>query len=177
MSNSIKEIPKINEILSRHNIFDEKPTKREISIEKSKPSLSLNSSNDRYEISKKINKNLTILSLITCRNKRKESINTSCSDIEQEKKDYELYMIDKYDENLNNSLSFISEFDLEGEDNNLNDSFDSCHDDNSVIEEIDITSKTKKNIFDYKDDEEDNKQLEKEWNDIKDFLLNKNSSN
>ena len=55
---------------------------------------------------------------------------------------YDLSMLNKYDEDLNSSLSFISEFDLENgnEDDN---SFNSSFDDNSV-EEIEIVSKVKK---------------------------------
>ena len=49
-------------------------------------------------------------------------------------------MINKYDEDLNSSLSFISEFDLENEENGNNDSFNSSFDENS-FEEIDIAKK------------------------------------
>ena len=49
-------------------------------------------------------------------------------------------MLNKYDEDLNSSLSFISEFDLENEEND--NSFNSSFDDNSV-EVIEITSKIK----------------------------------
>ena len=51
-------------------------------------------------------------------------------------------MLNKYDEDLNSSLSFISEFDLEN-DNEDDNSFNSSFDDNSV-EEIEIVSKVKK---------------------------------
>ena len=61
---------------------------------------------------------------------------------------YELSMINKYDEDLNSSLSFISEFDLENEENDNDNSFDSCFDDNSV-EEIDIVKKEKKQEIRY----------------------------
>ena len=52
---------------------------------------------------------------------------------------YDLNMINKYEEESNSNLSFISEFDLE-EENKNNESFDSCFDENSV-EEIDIVNK------------------------------------
>ena len=55
---------------------------------------------------------------------------------------YDLSMLNKYDEDLNSSLSFISEFDLEN-DNEDDNSFNSSFDDNSV-EEIKIVSKVKK---------------------------------
>ena len=51
-------------------------------------------------------------------------------------------MLNKYDEDLNSSLSFISEFDLEN-DNEDNNSFNSSFDDDSV-EGIEIISKIKK---------------------------------
>ena len=63
---------------------------------------------------------------------------------------YELSMINKYDEDLNSSLSFISEFDLENEENDNDSSFDSCFDDNSV-EEIDIIKKEKTQKIKYDD--------------------------
>ena len=53
---------------------------------------------------------------------------------------YDLCMINKYNEDLNPDLSFISEFDLEQEDNKTNNSFNSSFDENSV-EEIDIIKK------------------------------------
>ena len=44
------------------------------------------------------------------------------------------------------------------------------------MEQIDIFEKNnKKNIVDKDDDEEHNIKLEKEWNDIQEFLLNNNS--
>ena len=55
---------------------------------------------------------------------------------------YDLCMINKYDEDLNSDLSFISEFDLEQEENENDNSFNSSFDENSV-EEIDITPKNK----------------------------------
>ena len=54
---------------------------------------------------------------------------------------YDLEMINKYDEDLNSSLSFISDFDLEGENENDN-SFNSSFDEHSV-EEIEIIKKKK----------------------------------
>ena len=70
---------------------------------------------------------------------KREIIETDRSEKEMK---YDLSMLNKYDEDLNSSLSFISEFDLENgnEDDN---SFNSSFDDNSV-EEIEIVSKVKK---------------------------------
>jgi hypothetical protein len=70
--------------------------------------------------------------------KKKETVKTNCS--ESTEKNYDLSMLNKYDEDLNSSLSFISEFDLENEEND--NSFNSSFDDNSV-EVIEITSKIK----------------------------------
>ena len=85
-------------------------------------------------------------------------------------------MINKYDENLDSNLSFISEFDLEENESNQNDSFNSCDNDNSLEEEIEIVSKTNNKRIScdniYKRDETDF-DLEKEWKDIKELLLDK----
>ena len=80
-------------------------------------------------------------------------------------------MINKYDENLNSSLSFISEFDLEEEDDSFQDSFSSSNNDENCDEQIEIKTSTKS--LNVNDEEEDNKKLEKEWNDIKELLLGK----
>ena len=80
-------------------------------------------------------------------------------------------MIHKYEENFDDNLSFISEFDLEAEENNLSDSFSSCDNNDCDIEQIDIKSRTLKHI--YEEDEENNAELEKEWNDIRDYILSK----
>ena len=83
-------------------------------------------------------------------------------------------MINKYDENLNNSLSDISDFDLE-EDEKKNDSFNSCDNEDSCVEEIEIKTltKTNKKFLDNNEKEQIDFEFEKEWNDIKDLLFNK----
>ncbi len=68
---------------------------------------------------------------------KREIVETDRSEKEMK---YDLSMLNKYDEDLNSSLSFISEFDLENEEND--NSFNSSFDDNSV-EVIEITSKIK----------------------------------
>ena len=130
--------------------------------------------NDNFqkEIYKILNEG-TVLNFIKSSD-RKDSIKTNFSDISKEMQ-YDLCMINKFDENLNSSLSFISEFDLEeDEDDNNNNSFDSLDNEESV-EQIEILSKNNKKKTDYKDDEEYNSKLEKEWEDIRKLLLNKNS--
>ena len=105
---------------------------------------------------------------------RKETVKSYFSEPGGEMK-YDLCMINKFDENLNNSLSFISEFDLEDEGKEKDSSFDSLDNDDNV-EQIDIFEKCDRKISLDKDDEELNDKLEKEWNDIKNILLNKNLS-
>ena len=142
--------------------FSKKPIKKQISLQ-----------NDNYEkeILKKLNEG-TILNFIT-KSDRKDSINTNITESSKEM-EYDLCMINKFDEYLNSSLSFISEFDLEEEHENDN-SFNSIDNDDSV-EQIEITQKTGYKISDDQDDEEHNTKLEKEWEDIQELLLNKNFS-
>ena len=137
--------------------------------------ISLQNDNFQKEIIKKLNEG-TVLNLIR-NSDRKDSVKTSFSESAKELK-YELSMIDKFDENLNSSLSFISEFDLEEEDDKeMDNSFNSLDNDNSV-EQIEISKKiNKKNKDEEEEDEEHNTKLEKEWEDIQEMLLNnKNQS-
>lgn len=125
---------------------------------------------------KKINKDLSILNFITEKSGVTCSVKTFASDSIPEKFEYDLNMVNKYDENLDSNLSFISEFDLEENESNPNDSFNSCDNDNSLEEEIEIVSKTNNKRIScdniYKREETDF-ELEKEWNDIKELLLKK----
>ena len=91
----------------------------------------------KNEIFKKLNEG-TVLHFI--RNSNIEKVKSNFSIKSQEMK-YDLCMINKYDEDLNSDLSFISEFDLE-EENKNDDSFNSSFDEHSV-EEIDIVKKVK----------------------------------
>ena len=72
-----------------------------------------------------------ILNFIRNSNKKESSI------LNSSEMKYDLNMINKYEEDSNSNLSFISEFNLEEDENENNDSFDSCFDQNSV-EEIEI---------------------------------------
>ena len=169
-SNDIRMI--INILSEKKNSEKENNAKK--AVEKK---LSLQEDNIQKDIFNKLNEG-SVLNII--RNEtRKESVKSSFSESRVMK--YDLCMINKYDENLNNSLSFISEFDLEEEGDKKNDSFDSLENDKSV-EQIDIFEKSNKkdkndkiNTFDKDDnDEQDfNSKLEKEWADIKELLLNK----
>ena len=91
----------------------------------------------KNEIFKKLNEG-TVLSFI--RNSNIEKVKSNFS-IKSQEINYDLCMINKYDEDLNSDLSFISEFDLE-EENEKDNSFNSSFDENSV-EEIDIVKKMK----------------------------------
>ena len=82
----------------------------------------------------------TVLNFILVSNK---SITTETNFSETPKKmDYKLSSVKKFEEDLNSSLSFISDFELDNDndENEPDESFNSSFDDNSV-EEIDITSK------------------------------------
>ena len=80
----------------------------------------------------------TILNFIRSSNKNVIS-NRKSLEINSSEMIYDLNMINKYEEESDSNLSFISEFDLE-EENKNNDSFESSLDENSV-EEIDIINK------------------------------------
>ena len=128
MPNSSTNITEIKET----NKEKEKPSKKGI-----KKSISRQNDQIKNEIFKKLNEG-TVLNFI--RNSNIEKVNSNVSIKSQEMK-YDLCMINKYDEDLNSDLSFISEFDLE-EENKNDDSFNSSFDEHSV-EEIDIVKKVK----------------------------------
>ena len=128
MPNSSTKITEIKNI----NKEKENPLKKSI-----KKSISLKNDNIKNEIFKKLNEG-TVLHFI--RNSNIEKVKSNFS-IKSQEMNYDLCMINKYDEDLNSDLSFISEFDLE-EENEKDNSFNSSFDENSV-EEIDIIKKTK----------------------------------
>ena len=140
---------------------------------KMKKQISLQNDHYQKEIFNKLNEG-SVLNYVT--NSRRNSVKTNYSELSKEMK-YDLCMINKYDESLNASLSFISEFDLEEEDdeNDNNSSFNSLDNDDSV-EQVEIKNKNNEKISILEDDEEHKTKLEKEWEDIQDLLLNKNSS-
>ena len=128
MSTSSTNISEIKDI----NKEKENPLKKSI-----KKSISLKNDNIKNEIFKKLNEG-TVLHFI--RNSNIEKVKSNFS-IKSQEMNYDLCMINKYDEDLNSDLSFISEFDLE-EENEKDNSFNSSFDENSV-EEIDIVKKMK----------------------------------
>ena len=125
---------------SSKNLHEKTLTQKEndVDLKKNKKKrCSLQDENYKNEIYKKLNEG-SILNFIRY-SVKKVGVET---DKEEKIMKYDLSMINKYDEDLNSSLSFISEFDLEN-DNENNNSFNSSFDDNSV-EGIEIISKRKK---------------------------------
>ena len=174
MSVSSKNIPINNKSLEENESFLFKKEKREASLEKPTRGFSLKNAFYKKDLEEKINKNLTILNYITNDIDRRYSAKTSLTNSPPEKFDYNLCMINKFDENLNTSLSFISDFDLEEETKN-NDSFNSCDNDDSCVEEIEIKYKTNKKSIVNTEKEDIDIEFEKEWKIIKESLLNKES--
>ena len=175
MSVSAKNNLKIIKFIKPKELFLSKNIKREPSIENLRKHLSLK--NVFYEIDSEKNndKKLPILNYITNNLNMRCSAKTASTTLAPENLDYDLCMINKYDENLNSNLSYISDFDLE-EEANGNDSFDSCDNDDSCIEEIEIKTKENKIIQDNLNNDEYNLEFEKDWDDIQKVLLNKESS-
>ena len=171
MSVSSKNNIKIIKYLKRNELSLLKKEKRDLSSEKPRKHLSLKNAFYNIEPKKKFNENLVILNYITDKSDGRFSAKTALTNTSPSDLDYNLDMVKKYDENLNTSLSFISDFDLE-EYLKLNNSFNSCDNDDSCIEEIEIKTKTKKNInndvFDI--------EFEKEWDDITKLILKNKSS-
>ena len=101
--------------------------------------------------------------------RRKSTDKTTSSEKFPHKKSYDVFMINKYDESLNSSLNFISEFDLENQEKNEDSSFNSS-DNEENCDQIKIET-ISHNLSDF--DEEYNIKREREWNDIKKLLLGK----
>ena len=180
MSVSSKNIYKISHSLKDDELIFSRTEKRENSLGKSKKHINLKKSFYKKESLKdnNINKGLSILNFIKNKSNERKSVNTAISDTVPEKFDYDLNMVNKYHES--DSLSFISEFDLEEDETKQNDSFSSCENDDNSIEEIQIMSKSHKRIscdyiYQKKDEVEDefDLDLEKDWKEIKDMILNK----
>ena len=105
-----------------------------------------------------------IISLITGENKRRNSVKTADTNIHIPMRlDYDLSEVKKFDE-LNNSLSEISEFDLEKSEEEKSE-FNSSEDDDSFIENQEIIFKKEK-INRKKLDVQYEIELEKELEDI-----------
>ena len=160
----------------KKDIFIQNAINRAYSAEKSPKYISLKNlffQQKNIENKSKIKRDLQILNYITMpsENEKKTSIKTAITYSKPEF-NYNLCMIKKFDENLNTSLSFISEFDLEKEDEkNLSESFISSDEENNCEEQIEIKVSTKK-LFTY-DVEENDFEFENDWKDIEETLLSK----
>ena len=178
MSVSLKMLPKMKNLTNIKDTSIINFIYRDKSIEKPKKYLSLNNLYYNQEKIMKtntiINPNLPILNLISISSIKLASMKTALSDNSPNFFNYSLCMINKYDENLNSSLSYISKFDLEEDVKNLSESFNSSNNDESCEEQIEIKSSSKR--VSVKFDEENDEKFDKEWNDIKNLLLNKDLS-
>ena len=146
-----------------------KPEKRSYSV-KYQSDITLNKNLYKKD-TKIINENLLILNYIMNCSQKKFSAKTALTDSSPENLKYDLNMINKYEENINTNLSFISNFVLEDIyiDNN---SFNSEEDDNENYEIIENKTKTNKKVVNYRsNDDEVNDKLEKDFLDLKNFLL------
>ena len=123
-----------------------------------------------------INENLLILNYIMNCSQKKFSAKTSLTDSSPDNLKYDLNMINKFEEDINTNLSFISNFDLEDIYNENNKSFNSEEeeDDNDNFEIIVNTRKINKKVVNNIDnDDEVNDKLNKDFLDIKKLILGK----
>ena len=169
MSISARHFSKKKKIFKSSLSMKLKPEKRSYSV-KYQSDITLNKNLYNKE-TKTINENLLILNYIMNCSQKKFSAKTALTDSSPENLKYDLNMINKYEENINTNLSFISNFDLEDIyiDNN---SFNSEEDDNENYEIIENKTKTNKEVVNYRsNDDEVNYKLEKDFLDLKNFLL------
>ena len=122
------------------NFFPKEENKKDSTKKPIKKQASLQDDYFKKEIYKKLNDG-SVLDFIR-NSKKKDTVKTTFSE-KSELMKYDLSMLNKYEEDLNSSLSFISEFDLENEENENDNSFNSSFDENSV-EEIEIIKISKK---------------------------------
>ena len=169
MSISSRHFSKKKKIFKSSLSIKLKPEKRSYSV-KYQSDITLNKNLYKKD-TKIINENLLILNYIMNCSQKKFSAKTALTDSSPENLKYDLNMINKYEENINTNLSFISNFDLEDiyKDNN---SFNSEEDDNENYEIIENKTKTNKKVVNYRsNDDEVNDKLEKDFLDLKNFLL------
>lgn len=169
MSISARHFSKKKKIFKSSLSIKLKPEKRSYSV-KYQSDITLNKNLYKKD-TKIINENLLILNYIMNCSQKKFSAKTALTDSSPENLKYDLNMINKYEENINTNLSFISNFDLEDIyiDNN---SFNSEEDDNENYEILENKTKTNKKVVNYRsNDDEVNDKLEKDFLDLKNFLL------
>ena len=150
-----------------------KPEKRSYSV-KFQSDMTL-SKNLYKKDTKVINENLLILNYIMNFLQKIFSAKTSLTDSSPENLKYDLTMINKYEENINSNLSFISNFDLEDVYNEHNDSFNSEEEDDNDNFEIVVNPRiiNKKVVNNIDNDDEVNDKLKKDFLDIKRLVLGK----
>ena len=150
-----------------------KPDKRSYSVNfQSEMTLSKNLYKKDTKV---INENLLILNYIMNCSQKKFSAKTSLTDSSPENLKYDLTMINKYEENINSNLSFISNFDLEDVYNEHNNSFNSEEEDDNDNFEIVANPRiiNKKVVNNIDNDDEVNDKLNKDFLDIKRLVLGK----
>ena len=119
--------------------------------------------------------NLLILNYLINASEKNSSEKTGLTDSSPENFDYDLAMINKYEEDFNTSLDFMSDFDLEKEADKSFSSFESENDENDddSFEKIEIKTKYNKKIESCKiSDDEVSDKLNKDFLDIKNFIMN-----
>ena len=149
--------------------------KVEVSFEESRYHCSLKKTVDKtgFGRAKKLNPNLPILNYMINNTIKKNPTMTFISNPYKVKLDYDLNMVHKFDEDINQSWSFISEFDLDKEEKESDDSFDSSNNNDELCEEI-IYIEKNKNLKKPTEDKDIDIESDKEWNDVKNYILNRN---
>ena len=110
-----------------------------------------------------------ILSLLLKNRERKNSLKTTDTNIEPFSLDYDFKEIKRFDE-LNNSLSDISELDLEKENNENKSEFNSSQENNSQSDDETIVIKDKRKFNCREFDFEYEKELHKDYEEIIKYL-------
>ena len=155
----------------RKNLLNSEIKPKEFNKQTYKKQASVKYDHLSKDISKKLNE-CCVLNFIRS-SERKDTAKTAISDTQM---DYDLCMINKYDENLNTSLSFISEFDLEEDEKEKNSSFESC-DSNNSTEQIKILKNSRNcKRYSIEEDIENEIKLKKEWKDIQEIKIKKKIS-
>ena len=161
---------KVNKSFESSTLSNIKQHKRYSSV-KSKNEISFKKNFYKTE-TKKYNEHLLVLNYLANCSKNRFSVKTALTD--SENMDYDLSMINKYEEDFNTSLNNISDFDLE-QDNEDNNSFNSEMDDDTS-EIIDIKSKSNTKFVNSINSNNSVKDiLDKDFIEIKELLLNKNA--
>lgn len=138
MSISLKTLPHMTKYHKEKDLYIQNSLNRDNSIEKPPKHISLKNlfyqnGENSEKIKSKIKLDLPILNYLTTSPEKKTSIKTAITYSKPEY-DYNICMINKFEENLDTSLSFISEFDLEENVNSINESFISSDEENTLFD-------------------------------------------